>query len=250
MKLNNIILELEKQFPLTDAEDWDNVGLLIGNPNQEIKKILITLDVTNQVVQEAIDQEIDLIIVHHPVIFTKLNNLIDNNKNAKLINLVKNDIAVFAMHTNVDANNNGMNKWIFDYLNIDGKSIKINNNIMQMIEINEIDLIELVNKLQPKYDYPLRFIKANDKPITRIGLVGGSGMSYLLEAKANNCDCFLTGDVKYHEALDAMELDINVIDIGHYAEHVFKENMQKIVSNLCDCEVVISEINTNPFKTI
>lgn len=113
MKLSKIIKNIELFYPPHLAEDWDNVGLHLGDVNKEIKKILTVLEVTEDVIDEAIEKEVDLIVCHHPLIFKPLKTLTYNNSHTnKIISLIKNDIAVYVAHTNVDSANNGMNDWL------------------------------------------------------------------------------------------------------------------------------------------
>lgn len=120
MKLSKIIKNFELFYPKHLAEDWDNVGLQIGDANKEVKKILTVLEVTEDVIDEAIEKEVDLIICHHPLIFKAISNLSYNNSHTnKIISLIKNDIAVYAAHTNVDSANNGMNDWLGSVLELE-----------------------------------------------------------------------------------------------------------------------------------
>lgn len=120
MKLSKIIKNFELFYPKHLAEEWDNVGLQIGDANKEVKKILTVLEITEDVIDEAIEKEVDLIICHHPLIFKPIKNLSYNNSHTnKIISLIKNDIAVYAAHTNVDTANNGMNDWLAAILDLD-----------------------------------------------------------------------------------------------------------------------------------
>ncbi len=120
MKLYKIIKNFELFYPKHLAMDWDNVGLQLGDESKEIKSILTVLEITEDVIDEAIEKNIDLIICHHPLIFKKLSNLVSNNShNNKILTLIKNDIAVYAAHTNVDIANNGMNDWLAQVLNFE-----------------------------------------------------------------------------------------------------------------------------------
>lgn len=120
MKLSKIIKNFELFYPRHLACDWDNVGLLIGDANKDVKTVLTVLEVTEDVIDEAIEKNVDLIICHHPVIFKPIANLCaGDSQNNKIINLIKNDIAVYAAHTNVDIANNGMNDWLAEVLGLD-----------------------------------------------------------------------------------------------------------------------------------
>lgn len=120
MKLSKLIKNFELFYPTHLASDWDNVGLQIGDANKEVKKVLTVLEITEDVIDEAIEKEIDLIISHHPIIFNSIKSLnySDSHVN-KIITLIKNDIAVYAAHTNVDLANNGMNDWLASVLGIE-----------------------------------------------------------------------------------------------------------------------------------
>ena len=103
MKLNDLIKKIENKYPLNLAYDWDNVGLLVGDFDNKIKKVLVTLEANESVVEEAIQKNIDLIITHHPFIFRKMNKINTKDLKGRLIHkLIKNDIALYSMHTNFD----------------------------------------------------------------------------------------------------------------------------------------------------
>lgn len=120
MKLSKLIKNFELFYPTHLASEWDNVGLQIGDYNKEVKTILTVLEITEDVIDEAIEKNVDLIISHHPLIFKPLKSLtIDNSHSNKIVNLIKNDIAVYAAHTNVDTANNGMNDWLAQVLEIE-----------------------------------------------------------------------------------------------------------------------------------
>ncbi len=119
MKLSKIIKNFELFYPKSLASDWDNVGLQIGSKDKEVKSILTALEVTEDVIDEAIEKNIDLIICHHPVIFKPIKTLnYDDSHTNKIITLIQNDIAVYAAHTNVDIANNGMNDWLSQVLGL------------------------------------------------------------------------------------------------------------------------------------
>ncbi|WOO87488.1 Nif3-like dinuclear metal center hexameric protein [Mollicutes bacterium LVI A0039] len=120
MKLSKIIKNFELFYPLHLAEDWDNVGLQIGDPNKDVKTILTVLEITEDVIDEAIEKNVDLIICHHPIIFKTIKNMAYNNSHTnKIVTLIKNDIAVYAGHTNVDIARNGMNDWLAEVIGIE-----------------------------------------------------------------------------------------------------------------------------------
>lgn len=154
MKLKTLMNKIESIYPLSLAEEWDNVGLQVGDPQKEVQKILTVLEVTDEVIKEAEEKGIDLIVAHHPLIFKEPIMNLNYNKNKKLIELIKNDIALYVMHTNIDIAYGGMNDWLCELLKINKPEIlKITKKepISKMeIEVNPIymeTILELLNKL-------------------------------------------------------------------------------------------------------
>lgn len=155
MKLKKIIDFCDFFYPQNFAEEFDNVGLQLGYDNQEITTVLTALQITTEVVEEAIEKNADLIIVHHPLIFHKLSSLNTNDRNNILISkLIKNDIAVFAMHTNVDSAFNGINDWVMQILGIrktkvlhPTKKVEISKIELEVLDYQLENLIEILKKI-------------------------------------------------------------------------------------------------------
>lgn len=327
MKLSKIIKELERTFPKDAAESWDNVGLLVGEKNQDVKNIQISLDATESVIDRAVENGVDLIITHHPLIFSPVKMINDSTLlGKKIIKLIKNGVALYSMHTNLDSAENGLNKFVSEligggeskvieerFINIyklsiyvpEEKYMDIIKKIKDMgIDVNgyqgvsystdcieryqecssedvyisnnkKIEVIgekgkifQLLNEIKKIHPYkemayevmpienkypkdglgrifsletpvPLNeyadFVKNKlsienirmvtddeEKLIKKVAVVNGSGMSFFRKVKKIGADLFITGDIKYHEALDAMEEGMSLIDFGHYeSEHFF-----------------------------
>lgn len=253
MKTKDIIKILEDKFPYSNAEDWDNVGLLVGDLDKEIKKIQFSIDVTFNAIQKAIDNGTDMIISHHPIIFKAIKSVSEQEVlGKKLRKLIKNDINVYCIHTNLDSTLGGLNDYILEKLG-QGKSKVLDLDMEKDCGIgriytleSETDLMlyteELKNKLKLKN---LRVIsKDMNTKIKKIALINGSAMSYWRAAKNRDIDLFITGDITYHDALDAMESGLNIIDFGHYeSEHFFYEILKKELENR---ELEFSVFNDGP----
>lgn len=132
MKLKKITAEFEKSFPKKLAEEWDNVGIMVGETDSEIKKVQISLDITDEIIEKALIEKADLIITHHPMIFRGIKSVTDENRTGKrILTLIKNSIAVYSLHTNLDSGKDGLNQYIAEKLGmksgkiIDGKIEKI-----------------------------------------------------------------------------------------------------------------------------
>lgn len=208
MKVLDIQRFLEELAPLELAETWDNCGLLVGDKNNEVIKILVSLDATADVVSEAIEIGANLIISHHPVIFKPLKN-ITNQKN--IILAIKNDISIICMHTNLDKT------FINDIL-----AKKLNLNNIESLEIGKIGtlkepmnindfIIYIKDKLEINH---ISFANATET-VYKIAVLGGSGGSFLY--KTLDADTFITGDINYHTFQDAIDIGKNIIDAGHFA---------------------------------
>ncbi|MDO4639898.1 Nif3-like dinuclear metal center hexameric protein [Leptotrichia hongkongensis] len=259
MKLWEIIGELHTIFNPKVAENWDNVGLLVGDNTKEVNKVLFCLDVTEKVVKQAVDNNVDLIISHHPVIFSGLKKITNETVHGrKLLKLIENKIAVYSIHTNSDFAINGLNDFIMDKLNLDGEKIIFNehefedyNPIKNKVErvhsglarikiLNEEmrleDLLERIkNSLGISY---VRYVGNKDAYVRKIGLVTGGGSSFLDDV-ADKIDVFLTGDLRYHEALDALEDGKILVDVGHFeSEYLFVDMMEKEMSKFFDGEMI------------
>lgn len=356
---------IEKFAPKYLAYDWDNVGLQIGSFNRPVKKIMVTLDVLESVVDEAIEHKIDLIIAHHPLLFKPLSQVnLDSPKGRTIRKLIQHNITVYAAHTNLDAADGGVNDMLCDALNIYSQEVLIESETEELFKIavyvpkshgeairdalsdsgaghignyshctyqvegqgtfkplegtdpfigtkNKLEIVDELrietivpsSKLnhaikailnahpyeEPAYDiFPLgnrgkqygigrignlpKFISLSDlvqqvkdtfqmehvritgdasKKVKRVAILGGSGEKYIHQAKRKGADVYITGDMSFHTAQDALEMGLSVIDAGHYIEKVMKQSLKKyIVKELSnqDIEIMISDTNTDPFQ--
>lgn len=259
MKLWEIMGELQTIFSPKIAEDWDNVGLLIGDNTKEVNKVLFCLDVTQKAVQKAIDKNVDLIISHHPVIFSGLKRITNETAHGrKLLKLIENKIAVYSIHTNSDFAINGLNDFIMDKLNLNGEKVIFNeckfddyNSIKNKIErvhgglarikiLNEeMKLEDLLERIKDSLGISyVRYVGNKDAYVRKIGLVTGGGSSFMYDI-ADKIDVFLTGDLRYHEALDALEDGRILVDVGHFeSEYLFVDMMEQEMSKFFDGEMI------------
>lgn len=365
MKLYDLIKKIEYKYPTNLAYSWDNVGLLVGEYNQDIKKVLVTLEANEKVIDEAIKNKVDLIITHHPFLFSKISKINTGDLKGKLIyKLIKNNISLYSMHTNFDIAKDGLNDYFMEVIgfnntqilekthseklyklavyvprdnqqeirdvlakndaghigdyshctfNIDGvgtfkpqeganpylgeigtvekaqevkietivEESKLNRVIAEVIKAHPYEevaydvyelkntaneeglgriatldtystLEELSNKIKNKLnmDY-IRVVGDLDTKINKIALCTGSGSDLIKLAKRQNAEVLITGDMKYHEAQDAIDMGMCVIDCGHFeTEDIFKDVMKRFVDTFEEFEVIKSEINLNPFKII
>lgn len=223
MKLKEIINLIEKWAPLELAEDFDNVGLILGDENVEVKKALITLDTLENVVDEAVENKCDLIISFHPIIFDGLKKITNNTYVKRVISKsIKNNINIYAIHTNLDNHPKGVNFQISKYLNLNNTKILIPKIDCKggMGMIGELDKPALEKEF---LNYVKGIMKTSlikhstflNKKIKKVAVLGGSGSFAIEEAIKAGADCFITADLKYHDYFRA-ENKILLLDIGHY----------------------------------
>lgn len=239
MKCRQIIDILEELAPQKFAEDWDNCGLSYGNKDLDVNKIFVALEPTENVIEQGIEKDVDMIITHHPMIFSPVKSLsYDKVIGRKITMLAKNDIICYSMHTNMDAvvmasmaaKKMGLEQVIrLDVTDentycVDGENITVGigsiGNVTQSITLKECS--ELV---KDRFDIDrVRTVGNLQKRISRIAILPGSGKSYIKKAIKEKVDVLITGDIDYHSAVDALEEGICLIDAGHYdTEHFFVE---------------------------
>ena len=202
MKLKDITNIIEKWSPLDQAETFDNVGLLVGNPNNNVDKALITIDATEDVIDEAINQNCNLVITFHPIIFSGIKQITEKTYVERVVEkAIKNDINIYAIHTNLDNNPKGVNYKIAKRLSLKNTSLllkKDNNEFgMGMIgdlnnELSEFEFFEFLKlKMNVKH---IKHSPLLGKKIQKIAVLGGSGSFAIEEAIRQKADCYVTAD--------------------------------------------------------
>lgn len=361
MIVKELLSILDKNVPFSSSETWDNVGLLIGDEEKEVTGILTTLDCTLEVVNEAIENNYNTIIAHHPLIFKGVKTITNDGYGPIIKKLIKHDIHLIALHTNLDVHHKGVSYMMAKHLELEnikvldqqkevyykvqiflpdnevekmkkamdqnglartkeysevffetkgkgqfkpssnanphiGKSNETEyvheTKLEFMIDENEVEhATHLINTNhpyeEPVYDFikmtrnvdrglgilgelkkpinidafakyykeklnmpAVRYIGNQSKEIQKIAIVGGAAVEYAKLSKMNDADLFITGDVKHHEALDALMDDINILDVNHYSEYVMKDGLKNLLNEWLDQSLIVasSNINTDPYN--
>jgi dinuclear metal center YbgI/SA1388 family protein len=264
MKIKQITNYLEELAPLQDAEDFDNVGLLVGDYQTEVSNILISLDTLEITIDEAIEKNCNLIISFHPIIFSGLKHLNGSDYVQRVaIKAIKNNIAIYAMHTALDNSFNGVSAKICEILSLKNRQFLVPNSVknigLGMIAefpsaISEKDFLQL---LKDKFHANgIRYSKLLNNNIKKVAVLGGSGAFAIDLAKTMGADAYVSSDFKYHDFFKA-ENSILLVDIGHYESEQFTKNLladylNKKFSNfapaLAESNIFLSENNTNPIN--
>jgi dinuclear metal center YbgI/SA1388 family protein len=228
MTISTIINHLESIAPPSYQEAYDNAGLITGSAEWECKGALVCLDATEEVINEAIKKGCNLVIAHHPIVFTGLKKINGKNYVEKaVITAIKNDIALYAIHTNLDNVLQGVNGRMADKLGLKDRQIllpKQDNGVGSGL-IGELETPHeetfFLEMLKEQFNLPLiRHTPLLNKPIKRVALCGGAGSSLVPNALAAGADVFITADMKYHEFFDANGRML-IADIGHYESEQF-----------------------------
>ncbi len=240
MKLSEIYKFLDKLSPFELQEKWDNSGLMVGDMSQEISKIVLSIDVDDALVDSL--QENTLLITHHPIIFGGLKQLDFSSYPSNLLQkMIRKNISNIAMHTNFDKTH--LNDFVVN--EVLGYEIVKKDGFVAYIDVNE-DFETFSSKVLKAFNIThTKSVKCSEF-IKTVAVTTGSGCSLIDSIDA---DCFLTGDIKYHDAMQAKSLKLSLIDIGHYeSEHFFAKILQNHLKNL-GLEVIISS-SENPFTYI
>ena len=365
MKLKEIIEIIEATYPTKLAESWDNVGLMVGDTEREIKKVLVSIEANEAIIKEAIKEHVDLIVTHHPFIFKGIKKVTTEDFKGRLIHtLIHHDIAIYSMHTNFDIAADGLNDYFMEVMgfkptelleitstedlyklvvyvpksheekvrsamsqagagslgnysdctfHLHGKGhfkpleganpfigdvdtleqveevriestvrepfvnavikamlsahpyetvaydvIKLQNSgceygIGRLASISEkMNLKELAMLIKAKLGMNcIRVVGDLEHPIQKVAVVTGSGSQYINKAMRKGADVLITGDLKYHEAQDAIDAGMCVIDCNHFeSEDIFKDVMKRFLEQKLTIPVVSSKCNINPFTVI
>ena len=204
--------------PAAWKEDWDNVGLLCGRQAVEVSRILVALDVTMEVAREAVDQQAQLIVSHHPLLFSTQSLSDETEHGALLYYLASHNIAVISMHTNLDSAPDGVNDRLAQCLGLANIRTFTGEayGIGRIGEVAEQSLAEFAAFTAGQlHAGGIRYADGG-KPVRCVAVGGGACMDFLPQAIAAGCDTFVTGDVKYHQFQKAATLGVNLIDAGHF----------------------------------
>lgn len=366
MYFKDVIRVLEEKYPKNLSYNWDNIGLMIGDTNNNIKRILVSLEATESVIDEAIEKKVDLIITHHPFIFKGLKTIDKSSPKGRCIyKLIQNNINVYSAHTNFDIAFDGLNDELANILELKNLEILETTKVEKLYKIavfvpvsheenvrsamalsgagnignysnctfntkgigtfmplentnpyigdkgqlervDEIkietvckkkNLDKIIQEMLNSHPYEevaydiyelniegekygigrigylnesttlglfaqivkeklnlkdLRIVGNLNKEIKKVAVVSGSGAEFISKAYSVNADIIITGDVKYHDAQDAVELGIGVIDAGHFgSENIFSDIVTEYLkNNIKDIEVIKSNTYINPFTTI
>lgn len=204
--------------PKALAADWDNVGLLVGEAGREVRRILVSLDVTEAVADEAERMGAELIVAHHPVIFHPAKSVTDRDPAGRLLlRLVSAGLSAVCMHTNLDAARGGVNDALAAALGLENAAPVRECGVERVGTLPEpLALPAFLARVKAALSPNGMRYASGGRPVRKVAVGGGACGDFLWEAAALGCDAFVTADLKYHHFLDAQALGLTVIDAGHF----------------------------------
>lgn len=257
MVAGEIVQYLLELSPIKYACAWDNSGRLFGRQDKEVKKVLFTLDVSSKAVEKAIETGADMIVSHHPFIFAGIKNISDENSKGKnIMSLISHDISVYSMHTNFDAVG-GMSDVCAEKIGLEGTGILEETADGRGIgkigtlkrEMTGAELISLIKK-----EFNLSTVSYYgdiNKKVFNVAMGPGAGGEFVSFCIEKQYDAYISGDIKYHDGIEAEDAGLLVIDAGHYGlEHVFIDFVgDYLAEKVPEIEIVKMEFY-NPQKYI
>lgn len=250
---------LEENYPADYALDWDNVGLLVGRDDKEVRRIYVALDADDETIEAAVRWKADMLVTHHPMIFSGLKRI--NNLDfigARILKLVQNDISYYAMHTNYDVL--GMAELSGRKMSLeDPEVLEVTRDGEQPEGIGRVadltspaPLREICWSVKDRFHLgAVKVFGDMDQPVSRIAISPGSGKSMIKAALDKKADVLITGDIDHHTGIDAVAQGLAVIDAGHYGiEHIFIEDVKEYLKEKLEGVEVKAAPVRHPFQIV
>lgn len=254
MKVKDYLCFIDKIAPFDTADDYDNVGLIVGDSMDKVNSVLLALDLTSQVIDEACNMGANLIITHHPVLFTPIKRVVKQDvQGALVMQLIKNGINHIAAHTNLDRAEKGVDFALMQALRLCFDSKSSNGYVWGGHYEKPIKSVDFIGLIKKELGIATLNVSGNiPDMISKVAVCSGAGGGELLVAHAMGYDVFITGELKYSLALEAQELGIFVVVAGHYQTErvvlpILLNHLQRFQNSVqCDIEIRISSTEESP----
>ena len=256
MKCKKIIEIIEEAFPMKYAESWDNTGFQVGNREKEVTHIFVAMDVTDENIEEAIRVGADMILTHHPMIFSPLSSVTADTLNGRrVLKMIENGICYMSTHTNYDscrmadlaAQMLQMTEGVALEEIEDGIGIGKVGKLPKKMSVRECALF-----VKEKFQIPsVRFFGDGEQLVEIAAVCPGSGKSLVKDCHKKGAEVYITGDIDHHTGIDQLDEELPIIDAGHYGvEHIYIEDMCSFLKEKCP-EVKVSKAEIkHPFEVV
>ena len=262
--VKDIYQAIDRWAPFNTQMDFDNSGFLVGRGERAVTKVLVALDITRFVIEEAEQMGAQLIVAHHPVIFRPLKSVTDGDlAGGNVLLMAEKGIAAICAHTNLDAAQGGVNCALAQKLElteigqlhpdgVDEQGREYGIGRVGMAHVSGLSVQEYAAFVKEKLNTSsVRFVDTG-KPVTKVAVGGGSCADMMVDALAKGCDTFVTADVKYNLYLEAKQLGINLMDAGHYATEnvVCAPMVEYLKEQFPDVEVILSACHRESYCAV
>jgi dinuclear metal center YbgI/SA1388 family protein len=260
-QLSHLLEKFESFWPSAHADDWDRVGLTSGNSSSSISTVLVAVDLTETVIDEALALKAELILTHHPLLLKGIDTVAEDQlKGLLLSKAIRNSISVFAAHTNADVQSDGASSLMANSFGLEGLEPLVPakggfghgviGNLPKGITLGEF--AKKVSHALPKTARKTAFSGNSDRLISRVAVCSGAGDSFIPQALASNADVYVTSDLRHHPTLDAIStprnIPLSLIDVSHWAaESLWVSEAVKKLSEIDDLSVFASQTITDPW---
>ncbi len=228
MKVQDIYSFLNDRFPISTAMEYDNPGLLVGDKNATVTKALVCLDCTLETVEKAVKLGAELIVTHHPVIFAPIKNVL---KGSLVFELIRNNISVISMHTNLDVLEGGVNTCLCERLELLDVEDYISSEgfALRKAKVKPVSADDFAQFIKDKLGGCVKYVDGG-KMIESLLVCGGSGGEFVYDAIENGFDAVVTADIKHHMFLDAQNGAVSLFECGHFnTEDVVTEPLKNLL---------------------
>lgn len=257
-RLSDIIGELEALAPTELKEEWDNVGLMVGDTKQRIETVFLCLDITSENVHKAIECGADLIISHHPLIFRPMAHITEADAEGRIVRtLIRNDISAYSMHTNFDKADGGMNDCLAKCLGLENvrkftadECVTPTGKLLD--GIGRVGVLKYPMTLEDFVEYvrdslgsrALKYAGNATETVQTVALCSGSGGSNIYCAYNADADVYVTADLNHHHAQTAREIGLNLIDAGHFeTENIICGFLKELLSaSFPELNIIMSDV--------
>ena len=258
MLCREIIEIIEHTYPKHAAEKWDNVGLLVGRTDKEVKKIFVALDATDEVIESAIESGADMIVTHHPMIFSPMKKITNEHFiGSRVVKLLQHDISYYAMHTNYD---------VLGMAELSGKILGLQE--MEVFEVTDVEkgigygrignlekeftLAECCKLVKQRFSLAgVRLFGDMNQVVKCAAILPGSGKDMIATAISKGANVYITGDISHHDGIDALAQGLAVIDAGHYGlEHIFINDVVSYMEQYLEGVLIEKAEIIHPFQMI
>ena len=258
MLCSDLIQRIETKYPKCVAEEWDNVGLILGSMQQDIKKVYIALDATDEVIQDAIACEADLLLTHHPLVFSPMKQVTDETmEGRRMLTMLQNNMCYYAMHTNYDILR--MADLAANLVELEQMDILMPTDAEKTMGIGRVgNLADAITVREccelVKERFHLDSVKVYgqlERKVSRVAISPGSGKHMSDLALAKGAEVFVTAEIDHHEGIDSNAKGMAIIDAGHYGlEHIFIEDMTSFLQENMEGIKVFAAKIVHPFQIV